>query len=149
MRLLLLVDRDSPLELVDRELVSLRSWISQYGLTSVAVEVIVFGRAASWLPEGVTLASSAVAGNVGATSTPNLAAAFRLADSRPPHAVGVLLASEPQVGWLAAVRSAPPFRAAIGSRVVAQPPSNTTPWQRSASSGDILGKLCVRMCLRC
>ena len=108
-RLVVITDSAAPLAQLDREVQALKSWSPQ----PLVIEQIVFGRTASWLPEGVALANSAVTRSVGTSSTPALGDALRLIADRAPAAAIVVLAGEPDASWADAARALPDFRAAI------------------------------------
>ncbi len=115
--LVMLIDTNAPLAEVQRELVSFQRWAAEVG-TGVVLEVLAIGERASWLPEGVSLSSSAVSG-VRSEREPNLANALDLVASRDADAVLTVLAKEPRPGWHAHARALPDFRAVVG---FGQPP---------------------------
>ena len=108
-RLLLIADTRGPLAQLEGELAALSAWAPQ----PISVDVIVCGRTASWLPEGVSIANSAVTRAVGTSPSPALGDALRLAAARPPHALAVLLVGEPATPWADALQPMPDFKATV------------------------------------
>ena len=102
-----MVDVNAPLLCVEQELAAFRAWAP----SGLSLEAILFGRSASWLPEGVSLSRSAVSAGVIGSTAPSLSSALQLANARPPDALLVALASEPAPGWHEHLGSLPDFKA--------------------------------------
>lgn len=109
-RLLVLIDSSGPLARIERELAEWREWRAAHRFED-SIGVIVYGERASWVPEAGTLPPS-ILKNVGVAARPALKDAFeRVVDA---HAVVVLAAREPAVGWIEAAKSlGASFRAAV------------------------------------
>jgi hypothetical protein len=113
-RLVLLVDGSGPLDLVDREVASWRSWATETSLGDLVLARIVFGRRAGWVPDEVTLtAGSAVVRGAGVVERPALGDAITLADAGAADALLVALAGDPEPGWESALGASVGFRACV------------------------------------
>jgi hypothetical protein len=117
------VDSRGPLDAVGDAVLGLRAWAHETGLDDLAIGLVVFGRRATWIPDGSTkgprtnLASSAAVRGVGVVPAPVLAGAFELVASAGADALVTMLASEPAPGWEEPLARIPArFRACVSLR---------------------------------